>query len=194
MQKIDTRFPTFGLHNSLIIPIGAKSKSSIEEFIGSIEQVFGDDEAFLISFEPIELPNKLPVWEHERSKLLNCSNQLWVDINSKKYRKLYLKVFSDFIYERDIVIDHIMNRNLARKLGYQYVRLLHVSRGTNSSSGRGGETVAMNFLPTSMSVNPEINSSDIVYADPMDLLKMLNIKVGGFGLESVAEKHYLFYG
>jgi hypothetical protein len=194
MPVIDTKASTFGLHHSLIIPIGARSRKSIEQFVGPVEQVFGNDEAFLVSFEPHGLPNDLPVWKHERSLLLNHTKQLWVDINSRKYRNIYYTVWEDMVKEKEYVIDHIMNRKLARALAYKYVRLLHVSRKTNSSSGRGGETVAMNFLPLSISVNTEINASEIVYADPMDLLKMLDIQVGGFGLDAVRDNHHLFYG
>ncbi|TRX62541.1 hypothetical protein FNH22_00145 [Fulvivirga sp. M361] len=191
---IDTRGVTFGLHNSLIIPIGAKSKASIQKFVGTIDKVFKNNAAFLVSFLPLEGPNELEVWKHKRSFLLNYSTQLWVDIDYRNYRKLYQSVFEKLIEDQAYVVDHIMNRKLARALGYKFVRLLHISRASNSSGGRGGETFANTNLPTSLSVNPEINTGDIVYADPMDLLKMLNVKVGGFGLETVRDNHHLLFG
>lgn len=194
MPQIDHASSTFGLHHSLVIPIGAKSRASIERYVGNIEKVFGNEDAFLVTFEPHGLPNELPVWKMERSALFHQGRQLWVHVNSRKYRRLYQELFREMMTGEDQVIDHIMNRKLARALQYNYVRLLHVSRAANSSSGRGGETVAMGFLPVTVSVNPEANASEIVYADPMDLLKMLDVKVGGFGLEVVADNHYLFYG
>lgn len=182
---------TFGLHHSLVIPIGAKSKESIEKYVGSIDKIIGDSKAFIVGFEPLALPNELPVWKHSRCSHLAASQQIWVDIDYKDYRKVYNTHCKDV--EKGDVIDHIMNRRLARGLGYKYVRLLHVSRETNSSSGRGGESFAMENLPTGIKINPDINKSEIVYADPMDLLKMLNVKVGGFGLDAVRDNHHLFY-
>ena len=190
---IDSKATTFGLHKSLIIPIGAKSKKSIEDFVGKIDRVFGNDSAFLVSFAPIEDPNEFKIWTHKRSFLLNHQTQLWVDVNYNNYRKVYMDIFGQTVKDKQVV-DHIMNRKLARSLGYRYFRLLHISRSCNSSGGRGGESFANKLLPVSLSINSEINSSQIVYADPMDLLKMLNFNVGGFGLEAVRDNHFLIYG
>lgn len=190
---LDPKGVTFGLHDSLIIPVGAKSKKAIEKYVGVIDETFANESAFLVSFSPLEFPNELGVWKHERSYVLNCHTQVWVDVDYRNYRKVYQTVFEKTIKEESYVVDHIMNRKLARTLGYKYVRLLHISRASNSSGGRGGETYANKNIPTSLSVNPEINTSDIVYADPMDLLKMLNVKVGGFGLDAVRDLHWMFY-
>jgi hypothetical protein len=187
MVLINEKASTFGLHPSLIIPVGAKSRESIEAFVGPILQVFGREEAYLVTFEPHGLSNGLPVWKLERSHLLNNSLQLWVDVDMRKYRGLYMDIFNNLMKEKGMVVDHIMNRKLARAL-------VHVSRGTNSSSGRGGETLAVDFLGLSASLNPEINSAEIVYADPADLLKMLDVNVGGFALDAVRDRHYLLYG
>ncbi len=116
-----------------------------------------------------------------------------MDIDSRRYRFYYKKVFGDVVTGEDEVIDHVMNTHLASQMGYRYVRLLHVSRRTNSSAGRRGETVAMEFLPVSTAVNPDLNACEIVYTDPMDLLKMLDIQEGGFGLDIVRDNHHLFY-
>jgi hypothetical protein len=185
---------TFGLHASLIIPIGAKSISSIEKYVGTIEATYDQGKTLVVSFNPLCTPNSLPVWQHDRSSLLIHQKQVWVDVDLKNYRKAYLKAFENNPYGKTYVIDHIMNRKLARALGYRYVRLLHVERNVNSSSGRGGETFAMENLSIGVQINPEISASEIVYADPMDLLKMLNVKVGGFGLDAVRDNHHLFYG
>jgi hypothetical protein len=190
---LDPLAETFGLHSSLVIPIGAKSKSAIEKYIGNITNSFSNDKAFTVSFEPLSLSNDLPVWKHDRSPYLAHQKQLWVDIDYKYYRGLYLKEYEELNINNSDVIDHIMNRRLARALGYKYVRLLHVNRDVNSSSGRGGETCAVGNLEIGMRINPGISSSEIVYADPMDLLKMLNVQVGGFGLDAVRDNHYLFY-
>jgi len=190
---IEDKGITFGLHRSLIIPIAAKSKESISKYIGTIEDSFGEDDAFLVSFSPLELSNDLPVWKNPRSSWLTHSKQIWVAAESKKYRQYYLNHFKDQCINSKYVVDHIMNRKLATALGYRYIRLLHVSRSSNSSSGRGGETFAKSNLPIGQSINPDINSTEIVYADPSDLLKMLDMQVGGFGLDAVRDNHYLFY-
>lgn len=193
MSQLDPLASTFGLHHSMVIPIGARSKESIERYVGRIERVFGKDEGFMVYFEALAPANDLPVWAHHRCGMLAHPKQLWIHIRSRRYRQLYLELFRDQVANGDIVIDHIMNRRLAKALNYDYVRLLHISRNSNSSSGRGGESLAVDFLPTSQSVNPDLNASEIVYADPMDLLKMLDIPVGGFGLETVSDHHHLFY-
>lgn len=185
---------TFGLPKSLIVPIGAKSKASIQRYVGVIESNFDDDSAFLVSFCPLEKPDQSEVWQHHRSALLNHALQLWVNVNYKNYRQLYFTIFNEMVEDKKSVIDHIMNRKLARSLGYNFVRLLHISRSSNSSGGRGGETFANISLSVGLSINPDISSNEIVYADPMDLLKMLNINVGGFGLDVVRDNHHLFYG
>ena len=185
---------TFGLHDSLIVPIGAKSKDAIEKYVGSIEFEYGEGNAFLVSFSPLSHPNSLGIWEMERSFLLTYHTQLWVHVDYRSYRRLYLASFGNVMEDSTHVVDHIMNRKLARSLGYYYVRLLHISRSSNSSAGRGGETLANTSLPTSLSLNPDINECEITYADPMDLMKMMNMNVGGFGLQTVAEHHHLIYG
>ncbi len=190
---IDPLGETFGLHPSLITPIGAKSRDSIEKFFGVIEKSYYSDKVFIIAFEPLCAPNLLPVWQHDRSSLLVHQRQVWVDVDFKNYRNVYLSEIENGKSNNTYVIDHIMNRKLARALGYRYVRLLHVGRQVNSSSGRGGETFAVENLEIGLRINPEISASEIVYADPMDLLKMLNEKVGGFGLDAVRDNHHLFY-
>jgi hypothetical protein len=191
---LNDKAKTFGFHDSLIIPVGAKTIDDIEKYVGNIDKTLGKSKALLVSFSPLSPPNHLPVWQHERSYWLNYHHQLWVDVDYRNYRKTYQEVFSEVIEDPVYVVDHIMNRKLARALGYRFVRLLHISRKSNSSGGRGGETYANTNLPISLRVNPEANASEIVYADPMDLAKMLNIKVGGFGLEAVRDNHHLFYG
>ena len=182
---------TFGLHSCLIIPIGAKNRQSIEKYIGTIDKVIGNGKALIVNFVPLSQPNELPVWKHSRSNLIIEAKQIWIHVNCNNYRKIYLSEFVNT--SKSDVIDHLMNRRLARSLGYNYIRLLHVSRNVNSSSGRGGESLAVENLEIGIRINPDINSSEVVYADPMDLLKMLDIKVGGFGLDAVRDNHYLFY-
>jgi hypothetical protein len=66
-MKLDKKASTYGLHESLIIPIGAKSKQNIIDYVGEIERIFGNEKAFLVSFKPLDQPNNLSVWQHRRS-------------------------------------------------------------------------------------------------------------------------------
>jgi hypothetical protein len=187
---IDPLAQTYQLHPCLLIPIGAKDKRAIEKYIGTIDVIIGDSDAFIVNVEPLSPPNDLLVWKHPRSKCLIDPMQIWVDIDFNGYRDIYMQYCKD-IDQMD-VIDHIMNRKFARKLGYRYVRLLHVYRAVNSSAGRGGESMANDNINT-YDVDPEFCKNEIEYADPMDLCKMLNIKVGGFALDGVRDNQYLFY-
>jgi hypothetical protein len=189
---VDPLAQTYGLHPSLLIPIGSKTKEAIEKYVGSIDTIIGDYEAFVVNFTPIAPPNGLPVWNHIRSTLIVNPVQIWVDVDFRNYRKVYLQ-YNKEINKND-VIDHIMNRRFAKKLGYRYVRLLHVSRGVNSSAGKGGESMAFENIATAIKSHSDINKNEIEYADPADLSKMLNIKIGGWGLDAVRDHHFLFYG
>jgi hypothetical protein len=184
---------TFGLQPSLILPIAAKSRLSIEKYIGSITKDIANGKVFVIDFFPLCNSRELPVWNHERCHCLIQPKQIWVEVDYKDYRKAYLSECENGCIKSNDVIDHIMNRRLARELGYRFLRLLHVNRKVNSSSGRGGEFMAVDNLKIGKRINPDINRSEIVYADPMDLLKMLNVQVGGFGLDAVRDNHHLFY-
>jgi hypothetical protein len=92
------------------------------------------------------------------------------------------------------VIDHMLNRRFAQSLGFNYVRLIHIQRGVNSSSGRGVEYDVINYNnPSGLSTFTE-SPNEIYYADPSDLMKILDMKVGAFPLDNVRENLYLFYG
>ncbi len=190
-MQIDPLAQTFGLPICLLIPIAAKNKNAIEKYIGSIKTAIGNDEAFVVNFEPLELPNELPIWKHNRGHLLNSSTQIWVDVDFQNYRNVYLQYYSEI--SKYYVIDHVTNRRFAKKCGFRYIRLLHVDREVNSSSGRGAESLAMKNIDYVLENNSIINDNAIEYADPADLAKMLNIKVGGFGLDGVRICHDLFF-
>ena len=148
----------------------------------------------IVKFTPLAPKNNRKVWRHERAELINASRQCWVHVDYPypDYREAYAECFPD-IDLSSFVVDHIRNRRLARRLGYNYIRLIHVSRGVNSSSGRGEESSTINYNnPAGLSRFVQSNHN-VSYADPADLLKMLNIKVGGFPLNNVRDKHHLFY-
>ena len=187
---IDNNANTFGLPPSLIIPIAAKSITAIKTHVGDIIDRSQNGAAFVVNFEPLESPNDLPVWRNRRANLINCNKQIWVHVDYMSYRNFYKQKFGDSSLSQ-YVVDHIMNRRLARIYGYEYVRLIHVSRGANSSSGRGPENESVKYAGGNL---PEKErQSVIVYADPSDLVKMLDIKTEGFPLDPVRDAMNMFY-
>lgn len=86
-MQVNAKGKTYGFHDSLIIPVGAKSAADIENYVGNIDAIFGKNTAFLVSFSPLAPPSDLPVWQHERSFWLNYPSRLWVDVDYRNYRK-----------------------------------------------------------------------------------------------------------
>lgn len=186
---------TSSLPESLIIPVGAKSIAAIETYIGPVLKRDANDHWLEVEFTPLASPDKSLVWQHKRAPWFHTRRQCWVEVDHHFYRRAYQRCYPDLPLS-DFVIDHILNRRLARALGFRYIRLIHVSRGVNSSSGRGSEFDVINYN------NPEgLNAErfkesphQIFYAAPDDLLKMLNIKVGAFPLDNLRDNLHLFYG
>ena len=194
----DTMVPendnTCSLDDCLIIPIAAKSVDVIKRYVGSIPERDEKHNMWLfVNFTPLAPPNNRKVWRHGRAKLINASRQCWVHVDypSPDYREAYAKCFPNINLPSDVCVDHIFNRRLAKRVGYNYVRLIHVSRGVNSSSGRGEERSTYN--DSAVRSRFAKSNNNVYYASPVDLLKMLNIKVGGFPLNNVRDKHHLFY-
>ena len=193
-MKIDSNAQIHGLHSSLITPIGAKSIVAIKNYVGVVKKISRYNyKAFIVEFKPIEKPNNLEIWLNPRSLFINYPVQLWVDIDFKYYRKVYKQVFHDFNLD-NMVIDHIMNRKFARLLDYRYTRLIHIDRGVNASSGRGPETESVKFQKGNQDFESRGYKAVIQYADPVDILKILNIKTGGFPLKNVGDYLHLIYG
>jgi hypothetical protein len=109
------------------------------------------------------------------------------------YRQLYRTCFPSLNLGTQVV-DHIRNRRFARAFGWNYVRLLHVDRSLNTSSGRGEEYDVVNFKNPDVLKRFSESTAEISYADPADLLKMLNIKVDAFPLNNLRDNLHLFYG
>jgi len=93
---------------------------------------------------------------------------------------------------RDIILDHVMNRRMARVMGFPYLRLIPISRGSNSSSGGLCEKwgVAYQSTPRMMEIN-KANPAQIQYADISDIVKMLDLKTGGSFQDPVNEAQSL---
>jgi hypothetical protein len=74
-----------------------------------------------------------------------------------------------------LVLDHVMNRRVARLKGFSYLRIVPISRGANSSHGSLNEGWAVDYhsAPAMMKKNRE-SLARVQYADIADIVKMLN--------------------
>ena len=71
-------------------------------------------------------------------------------------------------------------------MGFNYVRIIPISRGANSSSGSLSEQWGVKYhsTPRMRKINSE-KKSFIQYADLSCVVKMLNIKTGGGVMDAV---------
>jgi hypothetical protein len=91
-------------------------------------------------------------------------------------------------------LDHVQNRKAIRLRGcsHPYLRLCPVDRAVNTSGGHaaGGEGMERAFLSSRANIRVP---NKMIYADPMDLTKMLNISPGTRVLNGVRDTQPLFY-
>lgn len=183
----------FGLHPGVHFPIAARNKESIERYVGEIKQELSRNNthrAFLVSVPPIEKNALLPIWQLERSSLINQEMQVWVHVDFKSYRRAYKRAFPNDVLN-NMVLGHILNRNVAHLKFFEYVRLLPISRAVNSSSVLA-EKWSMDYLksPDVQKANRE-SLKNIQYADICDIAVMLNIMPGGGVMNAVNDIQYL---
>jgi hypothetical protein len=190
----EVAFKKWVLPECLHVPIAAVDELSICKYIGAIVGVVSFNtarRALLVKIPPPpKRDQKLPIWELAESAVLYQPIQLWVHVNYTEYRKAYKRAFP----KEDItkkVINHILNRRIARVKGYEYVRVSPVKRGVNSSSGYS-ENWGVNLKRKPGMTKKEIRGgAHIQYADLSDLMVMMNIKVGGGNMDVVNEGQYL---
>ena len=210
----DPSAQTFGLPPCLQIPIAAFSVDSIRQFVGIILQTTtgrnGRINAVSVEAHERATAFKHPgvkLWKHSQAarfeERLHSSRQVWVHVDYTRYRDSYVD-FGMPPIPPGYLLDHIQNRIAIRMRGFThpYLRLCPVSRGVNTSGGSnsGGEGMEKEFL-NKLSTLPQTMRdaaarsmvSRIVYADPMDLTKMLNIMPGSGTLPGVRDTLSLFY-
>ena len=102
------------------------------------------------------------------------------------------------------VLDHVANRRATRARGmlHPWIRLCPISSRTNSNAGhrRGGEGLEYEFTQSLKALSAEERAeavkafaTAVVYADPMDLTKMLDIPPGTETLDGVRDFQSLFF-
>lgn len=181
----------FGLPPCLHMPIAARDEESISRFIGKISDVLvpgTPNKALLVSLYEIPKINpKLPIWQIKESVVFHYSKQVWVHVDYSGYRKAFIRAFPDEDLT-GLVLDHIMNRRVARLKGFNYLRIVPISRGANSSSGGQAERLGVEYHSTPrMREKNKMYPDFIQYADLADLVKMLDLKTGGSFQEGVRD-------
>ncbi|MFH0896020.1 MAG: hypothetical protein V2A54_16425 [Bacteroidota bacterium] len=187
-MKPDPIASTHNLSASFISPIAGRTIEGIEKYVGKvypIEKYPG--KAFIVEFERYAEPNPSEIWKVDRSFFINCKKQLWVHVDFRKYRSAYIETFPEYEITRNIFIDHLMNRRLARVFNYPYIRLVHVDADVNTSSGVGQEDLSITGHDRVEEVRKEQQHQQIQYADPFDISKMLNMKTGSQPFEDVID-------
>jgi hypothetical protein len=181
----------YGLPLELHIPIAARDEDAIKKYIGTISEVLIKSEinkAILVQLESSpKINERLAIWKLEESQILHYPKQVWVHVDYSNYRIAYKKAHPEEDLT-NVVLDHIMNRRVARLKGYKYLRIVPISREANSSSGRMAEKYGFDYhnTPYMRKFNSE-NPTFIEYGDLADIVKMLNIKTGGLLQDGVNE-------
>lgn len=131
------------------------------------------------------------MWQLEEAKIFHAPYQVWVHVDFKAYRRAYAQALPEESLDNR-VLDHVLNRRVARLKGFAYLRIIPISRGANSSSGGLSERWAVEYhsSPEMRQRNLESRAS-VQYADLADLVKMLDIKTGGSIMDPVNEAQSL---
>ncbi|MDR1969585.1 MAG: hypothetical protein LBQ32_13005 [Burkholderiaceae bacterium] len=195
--------PHFGLPCSLWIPIAAATVDDIRKYVGRVLRSITDSgsgrvNALLVetAAAPPEEPG-VPLWKSPQAsqarQRLYPPRQVWVHVDYRGYRQAYGQ-FGMPAIPAGYFLDHIQNRRAIRQRSYShpYLRLCPVSRTVNTSGGHaaGGEGMERAFLATHAKTLPQHR---MIYADPMDLTKMLDIPPGTQVLDGVRDTQGLFY-
>ncbi|MGD2108690.1 MAG: hypothetical protein PVI86_04795 [Phycisphaerae bacterium] len=210
---IDGSAQTFGLPPCLLVPIAAASVGSIETYVGAVvgRREGRRGRANALCIEPYDFPvQKGPsvrLWQHPLAQgfeeRLHPARQVWVHVAYAGYRNAYVEFGMPEI-PNGYFLDHVQNREAVRLSDYAhpFSRLCPVSPRVNTSGGSnfGGEGMEKEFLrslPTlsdaTQTAAREAMKSEIVYADPMDLTKMLDVPPGTGPLPGVAGMLKLYY-
>ena len=191
-----TEIPTkSGLTPCLFVPVAARSIYAIEKHVGKIVAHLGSrtpSNALLVEpheFDPVNV--RLPIWELPEAAILHSSRQVWVHVEYRAYRRAYKDAFP-CIDLAGLVLDHVMNRRVARLKGFAYLRIAPISRAANSSHGSLSEGWGVEYHSTvRMQEINRASQAAVQYADLSDIVKMLNRQGGGSFMENVNEAQQL---
>lgn len=184
-----------GLLPCLYVPVAARDTNAIETYVGRIVEGLSrrsPSKALLIdAHEPEEPDERLAIWQHRGAAILHYPRQVWVHVDYGAYRHAYRRAFPDADLT-GLVLDHVMNRRVARLKGFTYLRIVPISREANSSHGGLSEGWAVEYHSSPRMTELNRTSQAMVqYADLADVVKMLNIEGGGSFMENVNEAQKL---
>src|SRR5581483_2831920 len=176
--------------------------ADIEKYVGKVLRTIEDAgsgrvNAVLVTTTTVPEQSNVPLWKSSLASMarerLYPPRQVWVHVDYAAYRQAYLQ-FGMPELPANYFLDHVQNRKAIRLRGYShpYLRLCPVHRRVNTSGGHasGGEGMERAFLST-QGARPSPNR--MIYADPMDLTKMLDIPPGTQILNGVRDTQKLFY-
>lgn len=184
-----------GLLPCLYVPIAARDENAIERYVGRIATHLATgspSKAMLVeAHEPEKADMRLAIWGLPESAILHYPRQVWVHVDYRDYRGAYIRAFPDVDFSH-LVMDHVMNRRVARLKGFTYLRIVPISRAANSSHGglSEGWGVAHHSSPRMMELN-KASLASVQYADLADIVKMLNMEGGGSLMDIVNEAQRL---
>ena len=184
-----------GLLPCLYVPIAARDTNAIELYVGKIVAHLAKrppHNALLIeAYEPEKADPRLPIWSLPEARVLHYPKQVWVHVDYGAYRSAYTRAFPDVNLD-GIVLDHVMNRRVARLKGFIYLRIVTIGRKANSSHGGLSEGWAVEYhsSPRMIEIN-KASQAVVQYADLSDIVKMLNMEGGGSFMDIVNEAQKL---
>jgi hypothetical protein len=191
---IDTTAPRFALPASLWVPIAAASIADIETYVGTISHTEKDTPTGRVN-AVLVIPHQrgAPAAAKKAEEQLFPPRQVWVHVDYRGYRQAYTRLGMPAI-PASYFLDHVQNRKAIglRNNSHPFLRLCPVHHRVNTSGGHtaGGEGMERQFAATHPSRSGQ---NRIIYADPMDLTKMLDIPPGTQVLDGVRDTQRLFY-
>ena len=208
----DPRPDTFGLPASLRVPVAARDAEAIATFVGKIVATLAGRSRPVnaVKVQTDHVPASLTdasLWREplamEHHARLFPEHQVWVHVDYNGYRSAWNRLGMPDL-PGGFVLDHVANRRATRARGllHPWIRLCPVSGRTNSNAGhsRGAEGLEVAYMRTLLSL-PAAERAErmkgfataIVWADPQDLVKMLDISPGIETLDAVRDTQPLFY-
>jgi len=179
----------------LYIPIAARDTNAIEKYVGRVVRQltpYSSGEAPLVEVhEPGKMDDRLAIWDRPDAAILHYPRQVWVHVDYRAYRRAYICAFPDFNLI-GLVLDHVMNRRVARLNGFTYLRIVPISREANSSHGGLSEGWGFTYHSSpEMREKNRASQAVVQYADLADIVKMLDLKGGGSVMDNVNEAQKL---
>lgn len=194
MLTVDQNCYNHNLPLSLLTPIGAKNLKAIEEHVGTFEFLKGsNNKAIVVDWQPYDSQLNPKIFELKDYQNIHQPKQIWVTPDFKPYRKHYFEYFKDIENQNKFVVDHLFNRRLCKIWKFQFIRLIHVDRAVNSSSGKGQESFSVDLMKDDEKYWTKIKDRNITYADPFDLVKIVNLKIGKNPYSNVKDMFNFWY-